>query len=578
MTVIAIGLDSAEPALIEKWIAEGDLPNLAKLKDQGVYGRLDNFDMYSAELPWTTFATGVMPEHTGYWTPLTYSPDYTINTRAAYEFDEFPAFFSLGENYRVCSFDIPQVRLQNNLNGWQFNAWGAHSPQIKAESNVPEIFQEIIDKHGCHPGLHKDYAMALDLKGSSAVYQMLMEGVERRAKICADLVKREPWDLFITVFGEPHGGGHNFWQFQPDHPLYNEPLANRELLPENPLKNIYAAIDKGIGEIVAAAPKDSKFMIFSAHGMGPNTMDLPSTFFLPELLYRYSFGRSALGDVTQSKGTMSKPITKMTWGTWERDVWNTIQQGNWAIKLARKYLPTRLYRPLAKRFEFSRPDYPMGPIEAQARLPGKPNFQPTLWYSNVWPKMKAFALPSFSEGYIRINVEGREKNGIVKANEYLETVKEICEQLKHLKCARTGAPMVSRIETTRQDAFDDNPKLPNADIIIAWQDQFATDAVEHPNLGIIGPVPHYRSGSHRHTGFMIAKGQEIAAGSHLIDAHALDIGPTILSLLGAHIPSYMAGKDCLAGIQSNQVTRMMTIEERAHIATNHNPQLAANSA
>ena len=33
--VLFIGLDSAEPSLIEKWLKNGDLPNLKKLFDRG---------------------------------------------------------------------------------------------------------------------------------------------------------------------------------------------------------------------------------------------------------------------------------------------------------------------------------------------------------------------------------------------------------------------------------------------------------------------------------------------------------------------------------------------------------------
>ena len=246
MTVIAIGLDSAEPTVLEQWMDEGELPNFARLKAQGCYGRLDNFDVFTAELPWTTFATGVMPEQTGYWTPLKYSPDYQIRTRAAYEYDQYPAFFSLGDDYRVCAFDVPQVRLQKNLNGWQFNAWGAHSPQVEQESNVPEVFAELVAKHGPHPGLHRDYAHALNMPAVRRVYDMLMQGIPMRARVCADLLQREKWDLFLTVFGEPHGAGHNFWQFQPGHPLFDADIPGRETLPDNPLKNIYKEIDKAL--------------------------------------------------------------------------------------------------------------------------------------------------------------------------------------------------------------------------------------------------------------------------------------------------------------------------------------------
>ena len=73
--LVAIGLDAADPTLIERWMEQGKLPNLARLKQQGAYGRLKTFEYYRAETPWTTFLTGCSPEQTGYWAPLTFHSD-----------------------------------------------------------------------------------------------------------------------------------------------------------------------------------------------------------------------------------------------------------------------------------------------------------------------------------------------------------------------------------------------------------------------------------------------------------------------------------------------------------------------
>ena len=64
--VIAIGLDSAEPTLIEKWINQGRLKNISRLWREGAHARLETFKGYSAELPWTTFLTGCSPTKTGW--------------------------------------------------------------------------------------------------------------------------------------------------------------------------------------------------------------------------------------------------------------------------------------------------------------------------------------------------------------------------------------------------------------------------------------------------------------------------------------------------------------------------------
>lgn len=545
MKTIAIGLDSADPSLIEEMLDAGALPNIQRVRNRGAYGRLENFDIFTAELPWTTFATGVMPEETGYWSPLKYTPDYGIDTRAAYEYDEYPAFFALGDKYRVCCFDVPQVRLQKNLNGIQINAWGAHSPQVEQDSNNPTIYRQLLEKYGPHPGLHADYALALDMVNTRKVYDRLMEGIARRGKICRDLYQREDWNLFLTVFGEPHGAGHNFYQFEPGHPLKNADIRKRDLMPDRPMWNIMEAVDRALGELLDVAPDDSNVIIFSTHGMGPNTMDLPSIFFLPEFMYRWSFNRSALGSVAE----LGQPLKEQVWGSWPRHVWNTSPCGP-LTRLARNYLPSRLYDKVVPYLDKEQALQPMPPTLAEQRYPDIPSWQPAFWYRSCWPNMKAFALMSFSEGYIRINVKGREQHGIVDPAEYAVVVDEICKELRLLKCSRSGEPMVRKIVRVRDDPMDTDRKKPDADIIIGWQDSYACDAVEHPVYGRIGPVPHYRAGSHRPEGFMFLCGAGVAPGARLVNGHALDIAPTILAKMGINAPDYMTGRCVTCGPNS----------------------------
>lgn len=539
MTLVAIGLDSAEPSMVESLMESGDLPTLAKLKERGCYGHLENFDVFTAELPWTTFATGVKPETTGYWTPLKYSSDYSVTTRAAYEYDEFPPFFALGDQYKVCCFDVPQVRIHEDLNGIQINAWGAHSPQVLCESKPSHLYEEIAAVYGIHPGLHADYANALSMDAVKTVFDRLQEGISLRGQVAADLVQRTDWDLFISVFGEPHGAGHNFWQLEPGHPLCGMSIPGADQLPARPMKETLISIDTAIAKIVDAAPEDATFVIFSAHGMGPNSMDLPSTFFLPELLYRWNYGKPALGVVDGDD-----IFLQQDWGTWTRHVWNTCGKGGVLRRLARKVLPTRLYNPWAKLFEYDRPDFPICPVNAERRYAGIPCWMPTIWYANCWPKMKAFALSSFSEGYIRVNVAGREKQGIVQPEDYQSVLDEIKALLQGLRCARTGERMVTKVIQMRSDPMDLDPKLSDADLVVAWQEKYASDSVVHPTLGKIGPVPHFRAGSHRHTGFLLASGSGVPKGA-IKEGHALDLAPTLLTLLGAPVPEYMEGKSLL---------------------------------
>ena len=59
--LIFLGLDGLEPDLVEKYLAEGSLPNLDALRSQGRYSRLRTTFPPLSPVAWATFATGSNP-------------------------------------------------------------------------------------------------------------------------------------------------------------------------------------------------------------------------------------------------------------------------------------------------------------------------------------------------------------------------------------------------------------------------------------------------------------------------------------------------------------------------------------
>lgn len=58
---VVLGLDGLEPTITEKLLAEGKLPNLKKLKEQGAYSKIQTTFPALSPVAWSTFATGVNP-------------------------------------------------------------------------------------------------------------------------------------------------------------------------------------------------------------------------------------------------------------------------------------------------------------------------------------------------------------------------------------------------------------------------------------------------------------------------------------------------------------------------------------
>lgn len=59
--VIFLGLDGLDPRLTERYLEEGKLPNLARIRQQGSYQRLRTTFPSISPVAWSTFATGVNP-------------------------------------------------------------------------------------------------------------------------------------------------------------------------------------------------------------------------------------------------------------------------------------------------------------------------------------------------------------------------------------------------------------------------------------------------------------------------------------------------------------------------------------
>lgn len=545
--VIAIGLDAADPTLIERWMAEGHLKTLSRLRQQGAYTRLQNLEYYKAETPWTTFLTGCSPTKTGHWTTIQFDEKtYGVKDEGAewrsYDFQEYPPFYALGEDYRVAVFDMPHAALSQKVNGIQVLAWGTHSGLSPSHSLPESLYQEITQKYGAHPMLNNDHADTRSLPRLKELYDIMLTGLDRRLAACKDLIQRDRWDLFLTIFGETHSAEHVFWHLsQPDHPLYETYV---KFFQHDPMLAIFTKIDRIIGEMLEVCPPDTQVVVFSAHGMGHNVMDLPSMVFLPEILYRHSFpGRYGFSRGSAVGMPPEPPINEFTWD-WLGHLWRTKYDENPVKRFLRPRLPVKAFKVAEKLLGGApRPDM-LSPFELRAQNDST-YFQPASWYRSFWSQMKAFALPSFADGYVRINLKGREAQGIVDPQDYDAVCEEISQLLYHMTDARTGKSMVKKITRTRRDPLDRNPKLPNADLIINWQEESSADVVDSPNYGRIGPIPHNRTGSHLPRGFLIAHGAGIEPNSDLPPGHALDLAPTILSLMGAPLPDYFEGKPLL---------------------------------
>jgi len=156
--------------------------------------------------------------------------------------------------------------------------------------------------------------------------------------------------------------------------------------------------------------------------------------------------------------------------------------------------------------------------------------------------MPAFALPSFYDGRIRINLRGRERHGMIEASRYEETCRALETMLRECRNPRTGEPSV---ETIERAATRDPLALTGseADLLVIWRGVAA--AIEHPRLGLVGPLPLRRTGGHTGPhGMAYVAAPGFAPGDRGVRS-AFDVVPTIAALLGVSPAAPVSGVSLL---------------------------------
>jgi len=541
--VLAIGLDGLEVTLAERLMAAGEMPALAELHRRAARFRLDHGPAQRTGLAWEHVASGLSPEAGRRWAAVEFDPTTYIAWQEGARFTPWWADL----DRRVLVFDAPYVDLRRARNTRGVVGWGAHDPGVLTAGSPDGLLAEFEGRFGRYPASRWTYGKPFPSTArTEAMGEALARALDVRTRAaCWLATERVPdWDLFIAVAGEIHGAIEGLWHgVDPGHPYHGHPSAPAA---SRALVDVHRALDRMLGELMSA-DGNAALVAFNMGGMGPNHSDVPSQALLPELLYRHAFGHPLLTVPPEwAAAPSSLPILEegASWSA-SSEAWVpsiSEEEPDPPIAGALRSLARRLPKPVKgvlKGVRAAVADW-RSHAEPTARL--DLHWQPALRYRRHWPRMPAFALPSFYDGRIRINLQGRERHGMIEPSRYEETCRGLETILRECRNPRTGEPVVDFIERgwTRDPLALTSSE---ADLIVVWRGVVA--ALEHPRLGLIGPVPLQRTGGH--TGpygvaYVVAPGLE--PGDHGVRS-AFDVAPTIARLLGDQPPAHMSGHSLL---------------------------------
>ncbi len=153
--VLIIGLDAAEPRLLEQWIADGTLPALRGLMNDALWGAVENPTGFDAGAAWPSFATGLTPGRHGQFDGTKRLDPETYATRQLRR-DELrdPFWKTLSDAGKsVAVVDVPYALLEPTLNGIQLVDWLSHSRAGPGhiQSTPADLAETIIADFGDDP-------------------------------------------------------------------------------------------------------------------------------------------------------------------------------------------------------------------------------------------------------------------------------------------------------------------------------------------------------------------------------------------------------------------------------------------
>jgi len=520
--VVVIGLDAATWTVIRPCMAEGKMPNLAKLMKAGVSGTLESILPPITPPAWTSFMTGKNPGKHGIFHFVEteyggYAMKYANATSR-----RSPTVWKLLNNagYSVGTMNIPFTYPPEPLNGFQISGMDTPS-ETSPFIHPPELREELVKHLG---GIQLDLrflgAMSTDERRNQVLAEM--EQMDNQwTKAALYLLENHPQDVMMFVFMSIDTVQHYFWQ----HMDKGHFLHDLKLAPKfgDAVRKVYERLDAAAGQIIDRLPPETTLFVVSDHGGGPV---VDRTIFLNRYL-------AQLGLLNYDEKTTSgirrlgKKLLRVSFSA------------------LRSTLTSRQKSRLAMLFP---------------KIRQKSEMAYSSFTSIDWSRTKAYCSEVLaSPPCIWINLKGVKPQGIVDPGDYDALVAFIIEKLAELKDPRSGKPVINRVYR-RNEIFHGPFSREGADLVLDWwsedslfssQPSFPEDTGK-PALIIREHRPSETSewgGTHRLNGILIGRGSGFKSGAEIANARLIDIAPTLLHLLGVPVPEDMDGKVLASAFQ-----------------------------
>lgn len=498
--VMIIGWDGATWAYIDPLLAEGKLPHLQRLLNNGARAILRSTRPPYTNIAWPSLITGLNPTQTGVYDASQRQPGsyqaipYNLTGYRGTAIWQWVAQF----DRRVGILNVPMTFPATAVNGYLVTGFDSilNSNQIAYPRQILADWAE----QG-HP--YRILAEEIALMDSQNPHQprgnvadftaRWVRLTEEQGEFTTWLWHSQPVDLMFVVFSGTDSINHR----------------TRDM---KAIAAVYQAADKALGHILDALDDQTLVCLVSDHGSTPAN--------------RYISLNRAL---TEGGWLQYKPELASSY-------WRRVPAGNIAQSVWQR-LPQAVRRFVS---------HPL--LQRDGRLAAA--------YENIdWPRTKAFVRSSM--GPVYMNVNGRYPEGCVSAAEY-ETVQTELKTWFEQLTDENGRALFQHV-WRRQELYPDAPEEDDVpDLLLEpadWRDHMVTGFPTDPLVRSIPAAAEY--GTHTLDGILAFCGPGIKKGVILEPAQITDVVPTILAAWEIPLPEPIAGQVLTAAFaRAPVVTRM----------------------
>ncbi len=256
--VLVIGLDCAPPELLFDKFAN-DLPNIKRMMDKGVYGRIESSHPPITIPAWMVMATSKNAGRLGIYgfrhrKPRTYNDMWLASSHSI---KEKTVWDILGEHgKKVIVVGVPPAYPPKPVNGALISCF--MTPGADKDYTYPRRLKAEIEE------LVGDYLLDVEFRTDEKdkLLKQLHEMTEQHFTVLRYLAKTQPWHFFMFVEIGVDRVQHAFWKFfDKEHHLY-KPMNEYEHV----VLDYYKLMDKEIGRLLKLTDANTSVIVVSDHG------------------------------------------------------------------------------------------------------------------------------------------------------------------------------------------------------------------------------------------------------------------------------------------------------------------------